>query len=74
MASLLSWFFGSPSAPVLDKSEWRQFKLTEKTQISHNTALYRFSLPTPESELNLPIGQVRVIALIVAYLSQNSLA
>jgi cytochrome-b5 reductase len=31
--------------------------LKEKTIISHNVAIYRFSLPTPRSILGLPIGQ-----------------
>ena len=31
--------------------------MTEKTILSHNTAIYRFALPTPNSILGLPIGQ-----------------
>lgn len=31
--------------------------MTEKTVLSHNTAIYRFALPTHNSILGLPIGQ-----------------
>lgn len=43
--------------PVLSKDEWRKFQLVKKDQISHNTALYRFELPSDTSSLCLPIGQ-----------------
>ena len=36
---------------------FKEFPLTEKTILSHNTAIYRFALPTPNSILGLPIGQ-----------------
>jgi cytochrome-b5 reductase len=55
--SILSWFGLGGSKPVLDKSEFRPFKLVEKEQLSHNTAKYRFALPSETDELNLPIGQ-----------------
>ncbi|KAJ3167230.1 NADH-cytochrome b5 reductase [Geranomyces variabilis] len=45
------------AVPVLSKTEWKEFSLKEKIVISHNTAIYRFALPTPESVLGLPIGQ-----------------
>ena len=44
---------------ILDEEEWNEFELIEKEIITHNTAIYRFKLPTPESVLPLPIGQVR---------------
>lgn len=43
---------------ILDGEEWKEFELIEKLEITHNTAIYRFKLPTPESTLSLPIGQV----------------
>lgn len=43
---------------ILDGEEWKEFELIEKLEITHNTAIYRFKLPTPESTLPLPIGQV----------------
>ncbi|KAJ2891319.1 hypothetical protein MKZ38_000596, partial [Zalerion maritima] len=42
---------------VLKPTEFQQFELKEKTIISHNVAIYRFSLPSPSSILGLPIGQ-----------------
>lgn len=42
---------------VLDPAKFQEFPLTEKTVISHNTAIYRFKLPSPNSILGLPIGQ-----------------
>ena len=46
---------------ILDEEEWNEFELIEKEVITHNTAIYRFKLPTPESVLPLPIGQVMQI-------------
>ncbi|KAK4238571.1 hypothetical protein C8A03DRAFT_43688 [Achaetomium macrosporum] len=47
------------SAPkkVLKPDAFQEFELKEKTIISHNVAIYRFALPTPDSILGLPIGQ-----------------
>ncbi|PCH33578.1 ferredoxin reductase-like C-terminal NADP-linked domain-containing protein [Wolfiporia cocos MD-104 SS10] len=42
---------------VLDPHVWQEFPLKEKTQISPNTAIYRFALPYPDDILGLPIGQ-----------------
>ncbi|KAI1854692.1 hypothetical protein JX265_002330 [Neoarthrinium moseri] len=36
---------------------FQDLELKEKTILSHNTAIYRFNLPTPTSILGLPIGQ-----------------
>ena len=41
----------------LHPDEFREFPLTEKTIVSHNVAIYRFSLPNPTDVLRLPIGQ-----------------
>uniref|UniRef100_A0A0E0L425 cytochrome-b5 reductase n=1 Tax=Oryza punctata TaxID=4537 RepID=A0A0E0L425_ORYPU len=41
----------------LDPENFKEFKLVEKRQISHNVAKFRFALPTPTSVLGLPIGQ-----------------
>ncbi|KZT74688.1 NADH-cytochrome b5 reductase [Daedalea quercina L-15889] len=43
--------------PVLDPSQWQEFPLRQKIQISPNTAIYRFALPQPDDILGLPIGQ-----------------
>uniref|UniRef100_A0A7S4KHQ6 NADH-cytochrome b5 reductase n=1 Tax=Guillardia theta TaxID=55529 RepID=A0A7S4KHQ6_GUITH len=41
----------------LDKSKKQSVPLTEKIQLSHDTFLYRFSLPTPDHVLGLPVGK-----------------
>ncbi|XP_071723303.1 NADH--cytochrome b5 reductase 1-like [Rutidosis leptorrhynchoides] len=41
----------------LDTEVFQDFKLIKRTQLSHNVAKFRFSLPTPTSVLGLPIGK-----------------
>lgn len=41
----------------LDPTQFKEFPIIEKTVTSHNTAIYRFGLPSPTSILGLPIGQ-----------------
>uniref|UniRef100_A0A452ZDM3 cytochrome-b5 reductase n=1 Tax=Aegilops tauschii subsp. strangulata TaxID=200361 RepID=A0A452ZDM3_AEGTS len=41
----------------LDAENFKEFKLVQKRQISHNVAKFKFALPTPTSVLGLPIGQ-----------------
>lgn len=50
---------------VLKPDEFREFELADKTIISHNVALYKFSLPRPNSILGLPIGQHISIAATI---------
>ncbi|KAJ5369749.1 NADH-cytochrome b5 reductase 1 [Penicillium cataractarum] len=52
-------FFAGGSKPrkVLIPTEFQHFVLKEKTEISHNVAIYRFALPRPTDILGLPIGQ-----------------
>ncbi|KAK6928981.1 Flavoprotein pyridine nucleotide cytochrome reductase-like, FAD-binding domain [Dillenia turbinata] len=45
------------SKRCLDPKKFKEFKLIKRTQISHNTARFRFALPTPKSVLGLPVGQ-----------------
>jgi cytochrome-b5 reductase len=40
----------------LDEKEYREFPLVEKVELTHNTRKFRFALPSPDSELGLPIG------------------
>lgn len=42
---------------AIDPKTFTEFPISEKTQTSHNTAIYRFKLPTEDSILGLPIGQ-----------------
>ncbi|OQN98502.1 NADH-cytochrome b5 reductase 1 [Cryoendolithus antarcticus] len=50
-------FYSSQTKKVLIPDKFQEYPLTEKTILSHNTAIYRFGLPTPNSILGLPIGQ-----------------
>jgi cytochrome-b5 reductase len=45
------------SVGCLDPENFKEFKLVEKKQLSHNVAKFKFALPTPTSVLGLPIGQ-----------------
>ncbi|KAF7319911.1 NADH-cytochrome b5 reductase [Mycena kentingensis (nom. inval.)] len=47
----------SGSRKVLNPKLWQEFPLEKKTQISPNTAIYRFSLPRPTDVLGLPVGK-----------------
>lgn len=53
----LLWFDSGKLKPVLNPTDWQQFRLMEKQHISSNTALYRFKLPRSNNILGLPIGQ-----------------
>lgn len=50
-------FSSKKSKGCLDPEKFKEFKLVERTQLSHNVAKFRFELPTPTSVLGLPIGQ-----------------
>lgn len=54
----------------LDPEKFKEFKLVTKTQLSHNVAKFKFSLPTPTSVLGLPIGQHISCRLILLVLVQ----
>lgn len=59
-SSFLFFFFWGGSNFVLgclDPENFKNFKLVERKQLSHNVAKFRFALPTPASVLGLPIGQ-----------------
>ncbi|KAI9595418.1 NADH-cytochrome b5 reductase 1 [Syncephalis fuscata] len=56
-SSFLLRRFAPVSSQVLDTETFRKFPLVEKQVISHNTALYRFALPSKDAILGLPIGQ-----------------
>ncbi|KAF2151259.1 NADH-cytochrome b5 reductase 1 [Myriangium duriaei CBS 260.36] len=47
----------SKSKPALDPVNFQTYPLTEKKVLSHNTAVYRFGLPSSDAILGLPIGQ-----------------
>ncbi|CBQ68060.1 related to cytochrome-b5 reductase [Sporisorium reilianum SRZ2] len=56
VAALL-YFDSQKLKPVLNPTQWQQFRLMEKQRLSDNTALYRFKLPRQNNILGLPIGQ-----------------
>ncbi|GFP99617.1 NADH--cytochrome b5 reductase 1 [Phtheirospermum japonicum] len=55
----VAYFLFSSKKPkvCLDPNNFKEFKLVKKTQLSHNVAKFKFTLPTPTSVLGLPIGQ-----------------
>ncbi|ROW17545.1 hypothetical protein VPNG_00711 [Cytospora leucostoma] len=50
-------FFRTQPKIALKPDIFQEFELKEKTILSHNTAIYRFALPSPAHVLGLPIGQ-----------------
>ncbi|KAG2236849.1 hypothetical protein BDF21DRAFT_378706 [Thamnidium elegans] len=65
LAAGTAYFFVNKKSEVLDAKVFKNFKLSEKIVISHNTAIYRFALPRKDACLGLPIGQhVSVMAEI----------
>ncbi|KAJ5960863.1 Riboflavin synthase-like beta-barrel [Penicillium vulpinum] len=59
VVAVFMFFTGVSPAPrkVLNPTEFQNFVLKEKNEISHNVAIYRFALPRPTDILGLPIGQ-----------------
>nr|XP_023889056.1 NADH--cytochrome b5 reductase 1-like [Quercus suber]POE65399.1 nadh--cytochrome b5 reductase 1 [Quercus suber] len=49
-------YYNKPKG-CLNPEKFMEFKLEKKTQLSPNTAKFRFALPTPTSVLGLPVGQ-----------------
>ncbi|KAI0556859.1 nitrate reductase [Gracilaria domingensis] len=41
---------------ALNSKKWLEFELIKKTEVSHDTRLFQFKLPTPEHRLGLPVG------------------
>ncbi|KAJ1667810.1 NADH-cytochrome b5 reductase [Coemansia sp. RSA 1813] len=55
----------SGAEAVLHATDYRKFKLVKKTQVSPNTARYRFELPVPHAVLGLPIGRhIQLMAIV----------
>ncbi|KAL8969246.1 MAG: hypothetical protein Q9183_002089 [Haloplaca sp. 2 TL-2023] len=55
-------YWSTQTRKVLKPDTYQEFPLQEKTVLSHNVAIYRFSLPRPTDILGLPIGQHMSIA------------
>ncbi|KAL9072378.1 MAG: hypothetical protein Q9157_005122 [Trypethelium eluteriae] len=49
--------YNNQARKVLKPNEFQNFELRERTDVSNNTAIYRFSLPRATDILGLPIGQ-----------------
>lgn len=47
---------GPEEFTALNPKEWIAFKLIDNVEISHDTRLLRFALPTPQHKLGLPVG------------------
>ncbi|KAL2283602.1 hypothetical protein FJTKL_09907 [Diaporthe vaccinii] len=50
-------FWRTQPQKALKPDIFQEYELKEKTILSHNTAIYRFTLPSPSHILGLPIGQ-----------------
>ncbi|KAG6901850.1 hypothetical protein C0995_007236 [Termitomyces sp. Mi166 len=44
-------------AKPLNPTAWQEYPLEKKIVVSHNTAIYRFTLPHKQDVLGLPVGQ-----------------
>ncbi|KAF9596254.1 hypothetical protein IFM89_008417 [Coptis chinensis] len=49
--------FSKKSKGCLNPEKFKDFKLVQRIQLSHNVAKFKFALPTTSSVLGLPIGQ-----------------
>eukprot|EP01125_Pyxidicula_operculata_P009584 TRINITY_DN3152_c0_g1_i1.p1 TRINITY_DN3152_c0_g1~~TRINITY_DN3152_c0_g1_i1.p1 ORF type:complete len:307 (-),score=70.72 TRINITY_DN3152_c0_g1_i1:78-998(-) len=54
-AFLCTQAFASEAKPALSPAEWREFKLEKVEPLTHNTKLYRFTLPE-DQQLTLPVA------------------
>lgn len=50
---------------TLDKTKYITLPLAQRTELNHDTRLLRFSLPSPEHVLGLPVGQHLFISCMV---------
>ncbi|KAL0008236.1 hypothetical protein SO802_009738 [Lithocarpus litseifolius] len=51
------FYYNKKPRGSLNPEKFTDFKLVKKTQLSHNTAKFKFALPKPTSVLGLPVGQ-----------------
>ncbi|KAK7195201.1 NADH-cytochrome b5 reductase [Novymonas esmeraldas] len=57
MAAFFAFMFTRTSKVAMDPTMFKQFKLVQRTEVSHDTFIFRFALETPTQTLGLPIGQ-----------------
>ncbi|PXF50055.1 Nitrate reductase [NADH] [Gracilariopsis chorda] len=55
----------SESPVALNPKKWLEFELIEKIELTHDTRLFKFKLPTPEHRLGLPVGYHMFIKSII---------
>jgi cytochrome-b5 reductase len=53
--------FAKESKPALDPKQFNSFTLEEIYPQTHNTKIYRFSLPSKDQELGLPVASCLVV-------------
>lgn len=47
---------GEEELVALNPKKWLNFELIDKVEISHDTRLFKFKLPSPDHRLGLPVG------------------
>jgi len=62
----IAWWFSARQSKAEEKTalnpkEFVQFPLEKKTQVTSNTAIYRFTLPSSSQTLNLPVASFIVV-------------
>lgn len=57
VGAFLLYAYTKKAKVALDPTRFKQFQLIKKTEVSHDTHIFRFALDTPEQTLGLPIGQ-----------------
>lgn len=50
---------------ALNPKKWTGFELIEKTEVSHDTRLFKFKLQSPEHRLGLPVGYHMFIQAVI---------
>lgn len=66
MSGAVAWmklrsFVSAEQAGALHPKEFRRFKVRDVEHISHNTARYRFDLPSPDDVLGLTVASCLVV-------------
>jgi cytochrome-b5 reductase len=57
VGAFFAYMYTKTARTALDPTTFKQFKLIKKTEVSHDTHIFRFALDNPEQTLGLPVGQ-----------------
>ncbi|KAG5484066.1 hypothetical protein LSCM1_05920 [Leishmania martiniquensis] len=57
MAAFFAYMFTRMSKVAMDPTMFKHFKLIKRTEVSHDTFIFRFALENEKQSLGLPIGQ-----------------